>query len=1227
MSRKDIQLAIKIAGSIDKSLGDSVNISKKELRSLAIEAARTEKQINIGTAIDSMGSSIDSLTTKSIQFTKMFAEAAMGAGAIIGSLGAVTIHVGSDFESAFTGVEKTIDATDREYENLQNRIRQIAKDAPQTAVELSGIGEEAGQLGIKLENLDGFIKTIADLRETTNLGDEAASQFAKFSNIVRMEQDKFDELGSTVVDLGNNMATTEADIMEMGMRLAGAGKQINMTEADILGYAAALSSVGIEAEAGGSAMSKVMVDMQLAVEKGGERLREYARVANMSSEEFAVAFKENAAEAITAFIIGLNDTERLGKSTISVLDEMEIKEVRMRDTLLRAAGAGELFSESLSIANKAFKENTALSKEAEKRYGTLDSRLKIVKNRITDTGITLYQEFQNPLNEIMGLMLDETEDFALFDKETIQGMAEAAQKHIPTLITLYQEFQNPLNEIMGLMLDETEDFALFDKETIQGMAEAAQKHIPTLIKHMREGANAFTDFAGPIISDVIRNLDLIESGIVGIGTVIVTLNLIKKVNQLSKAFGAMQSVALGNPWTLLIAGASVAAGAVAAVSSQLKKTREEAKKNRLDEEFGNISLLGNPWTLLIAGASVAAGAVAAVSSQLKKTREEAKKNRLDEEFGNISLSLEELDEAARQIIDNGNIDRVKQFLEEMNEVSEIAGNIQEAASVINKSVWKIGSGFEFSEEDKENLKQSIDLMVEETRELLNQSNYAATIGVQALFGTDSEAGQEIIAGFNAMYSGINQEVESLGKQLGDAYSKAIEDGAIDIDEANIINELQGKLAKITAEVANSQFDAKMQRLQLEYTGKDLTAESFQNLQAEIQKVLSEQAASQNQSFEYTLGQLNLQYSRSQNGEIALGDAAYLSKEAYEDAKRALETQFNAEQMDIRLKGLNFSIDSINDVYSDEIEGIYATLEAGLDAEIGDLIHAIESGGNIALALDPETIKKAFGLDKISQVTSDSIKELWGEVETQFHELQQIAQMAQENGEAIPESVKKGLSDAAVVGALAGDTEALWQLVGEAAADSESYRMALLEAEKAGLELPEAISMGIRENYRVIDTAVESSYEYMQKTVDHTYAKGIRTTVDMYFAMNPIMNSKVKQIQVTPHAKGGIFTEPHVGLVAEKDNEAIIPLDGSENAKSIWQEAGEMLGLFKSSQNSTDHSKNAQTTKQGDVYYITFSPVLQGATEETLQKAAKLSFEEFKNYMRAFEKEHKRLSFG
>lgn len=49
--------------------------------------------------------------------------------------------------------------------------------------------------------------------------------------------------------------------------------------------------------------------------------------------------------------------------------------------------------------------------------------------------------------------------------------------------------------------------------------------------------------------------------------------------------------------------------------------------------------------------------------------------------------------------------------------------------------------------------------------------------------------------------------------------------------------------------------------------------------------------------------------------------------------------------------------------------------------------------------------------------------------------------------------------------------------------------------------------------------------------------------------------------VYAHAAGGIFEEPHYGLVAEAGPEAIIPLDGSENAFSLWQEAGERLGVF------------------------------------------------------------------
>ena len=128
-----------------------------------------------------------------------------------------------------------------------------------------------------------------------------------------------------------------------------------------MGLSAALSSVGIEAEMGGSAMSKVMINMQLAVETGNESLKSFAHVAGMSADEFARAYKEDAANALIAFLSGLNDTERLGMSAIAVLDEMEISEVRLRDTLLRAAGASDLFDNSIELANEAFEENTALS--------------------------------------------------------------------------------------------------------------------------------------------------------------------------------------------------------------------------------------------------------------------------------------------------------------------------------------------------------------------------------------------------------------------------------------------------------------------------------------------------------------------------------------------------------------------------------------------------------------------------------------------------------------------------------------------------------------------------------------------------------------------------------------------------------------------------------------------------------------------------------------------------
>lgn len=368
-----------------------------------------------------------------------------------------------DWESAFTGVLKTnneiVDSNGTvvySYDDLEKGLRGLAKTLPSSHQAIAEVAESAGQLGIQTDNVVAFTKTMIDMGESTNLSaDEAATSMAKFANITGMSQKEFSNLGSSLVALGNNFATTENDIMQMSMRLAGAGHQIGLSTGDITGIATALSSVGIEAEAGGSAFSKLMVSMQLATEQGSQgfdtinelskkagvsvetmgkavsnggkelknlaanvgipakelskiykeaeksadSLESFSEVAGMTSVQFGTLFKSNPAEALQKFIVGLKDSEKHGKSAISVLDEMGITEVRLRDTLLRAAGASGVFGDAIKMGNKAFKENTALTEEASKRYETTESKLKALKNEVVDAAIDLGGPFVDALRD------------------------------------------------------------------------------------------------------------------------------------------------------------------------------------------------------------------------------------------------------------------------------------------------------------------------------------------------------------------------------------------------------------------------------------------------------------------------------------------------------------------------------------------------------------------------------------------------------------------------------------------------------------------------------------------------------------------------------------------------------------------------------------------------------------------------------------------------------------
>jgi TP901 family phage tail tape measure protein len=307
--------------------------------------------------------------------------------AVVAGLG-LAAKAAIDWESAWAGVRKTVEGTPEELAAVEAGLRDLATTLPATHQEIAAVAEAAGQLGIATPDVVEFTRVMIDLGETTNLtADEAATSIAQLMNVMQTAPQDVGRLGAALVELGNNGASTERDIIQMAQRIAGAGAIVGMSESDVLALANALASVGIEAQAGGTAISTAMIQMASAVAEGGDAVAGFADVAGMSAQAFAEAFERDPARAIQSFVAGLGRINAAGGNVFAVLDDLGLGSIRTRDALLRLAGAGDLLGQSLSDGARAWSENTALVEEAAKRYDTAEAKIAIARNTLVDLAI------------------------------------------------------------------------------------------------------------------------------------------------------------------------------------------------------------------------------------------------------------------------------------------------------------------------------------------------------------------------------------------------------------------------------------------------------------------------------------------------------------------------------------------------------------------------------------------------------------------------------------------------------------------------------------------------------------------------------------------------------------------------------------------------------------------------------------------------------------------------
>ena len=581
---------------------------------------------------------------------------------LVASVGLIT-KAAIDYESAFAGVKKTVDETATvSYKNLSDGIRQMAKELPASAVQIANVAEVAGQLGIKADDILKFSRTMIDMGESTNLSaEDAATAIAKIANILGLTSDDYSRFGASVVDLGNNFATTEKDIVEMSNRLAAGGKLAGLTAPEILGLATAMSSVGIEAEAGGTAMTQTLTAIgnavSLTTKDSADDLALIAKVAGTTSEEFQQAWKEKPAEALQSFIKGLNTAHEKGANMDAILMKLGMTGIRQGNMLKSLALSSDKMGAAVERSNQAWKENTALTNEANKRYETTESQLKMFKNQITDLAI----EFGGPL------------------LKALRDGLKAGKPWIETLAKMAKQFSS--------------------------MSEEQQRNI------LKWGALAAG--AGPALSIFGKGIGVIGSltkalGWLtkGTGKAVGGLSLMAKTFQAFKTTGNLTSA-------FQLASSGMASFGTATVSAS-------SSTGLLGT---SMSLLANPLGLMVGGIALATAGLVYLGNEKDKARiktEEFGSQLSDTARGELRNFQKTVDETSTAVANfgthAGDVEKVSGAFKKLYE------DIQAAADQSNHRMEELGAKWGLSEDDIARAKEKNGQVVSNTKAMMNQIN-------------------------------------------------------------------------------------------------------------------------------------------------------------------------------------------------------------------------------------------------------------------------------------------------------------------------------------------------------------------------------------------------------------------------------------------------------------------------------------------------------------------------
>lgn len=858
----------------------------------------------------------------------------------------------------------------------------------------------------------------------------------------------------------------------------------------------------------------------------------------------------------------------------------------------------------LSETQKALSNLTAeeqasyMSKIAGTNYYTEMSYLLDAVSEKADGTATAWDSLSASLDDSDGALMN----MANTVTDTLQGaFARLDSAADDAKISLADAFSDDLK---GMINGLAEFIPTLTQKFIDFSTKAGPK-ISKAFKTIQKGAGDAWKVISNIGGWILDNFDAVQVAIVGIGSAIAAYKVINGIIGMVNAFKSM-SLVLTNPWLLVLVGV--------------------------------------------------AAAIVGIATAIKTAEKQAAKSNLAEHFGDIALSMEEISEAADYLIRTEGLTKVEESLAAFGELDGIADSMQDSINAINKMNWKVSIGMELSADEQDSYKAEIENYIAQAQAYVEQERYALDIGFSAMSDLDPDESNAVDK-IRQFYENKQGELSELGVKLSDAVTEAFADGFLDIDEANKIAELQAQMANIEKALATSDFDAQLKVMELQYSGAELDAESFQALQEELAAQTEAAAASFEESLQKNLAAAKVTF-----------DGGGMNLEEYNTAVNAFYEEYLSAVSELEGKSLDFQINTIMQQYSDDVDAFRENMNEVM-AEFSDDAYSWDWTERPGIMMDA-MVQSLYDND-ISKDTKQAIAMLLESMQPSVEQMEALKKQYEDLGMEIPKSIQETLANADLLGAMTaydklwgtgGDVESVWKVAQGYIVNEADYEEIEQTLRGYGWELPEAVAEELETaQTETLAPAIDGMYAYSNDYLNEQFSQGFDVSTDVNVTLNPIItNAVAAAINIATaaanaakstgaaagiggHAEGGIFDRPHVAWFAEDGPEAAIPLDGSSNAISLWERVGKLLGVFDGGtaagqgeelyngvtnyQTTNDNSASDEST---DSRQFVFSPQIEikgNASREDVEEALNISMEQFRELMEQYIAEKARVSFA